>query len=93
VHPYAEERRLFYVAITRARHRVYLIADMAVASEFVIELIDQQYPVELNEFPTSLSQKLFQQIHCSKCKTGTLIGRNSAHGAFFGCSKFPLCNH
>jgi len=92
-HPYAEERRLFYVAITRARHRVYLIADMALASQFVIELIDQQYPVELNEFPTSLSQQLFQQIHCSKCKTGTLIGRNSAHGAFFGCSKFPLCHH
>ncbi len=92
-HPYGEERRLFYVAITRARHRVYLIADMAVASEFVIELIDQQYPVELNEFPTSLSQQLFQLIHCSKCKTGTLIGRNSAHGAFYGCSKFPLCNH
>lgn len=92
-HQYAEERRLLYVAITRARHRVYLIADMAVASEFVIELIDQQYPVELNEFPISLSQQLFQLIHCSKCKTGTLIGRQSAHGAFFGCSKFPLCNH
>lgn len=92
-HPHAEERRLLYVAITRARHRVYLIADMAVASEFVIELIDQQYPVELNEFPVSLSQQLFQLINCSKCKTGTLIGRNGPHGAFFGCSKFPLCNH
>ena len=92
-HPHAEERRLLYVAITRARHRVYLIADMAVASEFVIELIDQQYPVELNEFPVSLSQQLFQLIHCNKCKSGTLIGQSGPYGAFFGCSKFPLCNH
>ena len=66
---------------------------MAVASEFVIELIDQQYPVELNEFPVSLSQQLFQLIHCNKCKSGTLIGQSGPYGAFFGCSKFPLCNH
>lgn len=37
--PDAEERRLFYVAMTRARHRVYLLADMHHPSPFVTELI------------------------------------------------------
>lgn len=37
--PDAEERRLFYVAMTRARHRVYLLADTHQPSPFVTELI------------------------------------------------------
>lgn len=37
--PCAEERRLFYVAMTRCRHRVYLLADMCRPSPFVSELI------------------------------------------------------
>lgn len=37
--PDAEERRLFYVAITRCRHRVYLLASLHQPSPFVTELI------------------------------------------------------
>ncbi len=36
--PDAEERRVLYVAITRARHKVYLIANANQASDFVTEL-------------------------------------------------------
>ena len=36
--PHAEERRLFYVAMTRARRRVYLVADATRPSAFVREL-------------------------------------------------------
>ena len=91
--PYSEERRLFYVAMTRARHRVYLVTDMAVTSEFIIELLDNKYPIELDEFNTSLSQKLFQLIHCVKCTTGILVARKGKNGSFFGCNNYPLCNH
>jgi len=35
---FAEERRLFYVALTRAKHKVYLLADMKDASPFVHEV-------------------------------------------------------
>ena len=90
---YAEERRLFYVALTRARHRVYLITDMAIASEFVVELVNDNYPIELNEFETSLSQQLFHLIKCIKCKTGSMVPRTGQFGGFFGCNKYPLCNH
>lgn len=48
--PDAEERRLFYVALTRARHRVYLVCNPAEVSPFVAELLNQKYPVCSDEF-------------------------------------------
>ena len=92
-YPFAEERRLFYVAITRAKKRAYLISDMAVASSFVIELLDNEYPIELDEFHVSLTQKLFQLIHCVKCKKGSLIPKEGKSGKFFSCNNYPLCSH
>ena len=40
---YAEERRLFYVALTRTKNRVYIITPQQHPSEFVLELI-RDYP-------------------------------------------------
>ena len=88
---YSEERRLFYVALTRAKQRVYLIGDMTRASEFVVELLGNKYPLELNEFETSLEQAFFERIGCVKCKTGTLVAVQGK--PFYGCSNYPLCNH
>lgn len=48
--PDAEERRLFYVALTRARHRVYLVCNPTEVSSFVAELLNQKYPVCSDEF-------------------------------------------
>lgn len=94
-HPFAEERRLFYVGLTRARQRVYLICDMSAASPFVTELINGSYPVELNEFETSIAQQLFQLIHCPKCTAGVLTERESRdqRRRFLGCSNYPRCDH
>jgi len=36
--PHAEERRLFYVALTRARHRAYVVGDRFRPSPFFVEL-------------------------------------------------------
>ncbi len=41
----AEERRLFYVALTRARKHVWVCANSHNTSSFVNELIDDKYPV------------------------------------------------
>ena len=90
---YAEERRLFYVALTRAKHRVYLIADMQNASDFIVELLEGDYFLELQEFETPLSQSEFGLIKCPGCKTGTLQLREGQYGTFYGCNNYPLCTH
>ncbi len=43
--PFAEERRLFYVALTRARHRVYLVYNPLIASSFIKELVKMGHSV------------------------------------------------
>ena len=40
---YAEERRLFYVALTRTKNRVYIVAPKEHPSEFVTELLCDYY--------------------------------------------------
>ncbi|WP_350563394.1 hypothetical protein, partial [Psychrobacter sp. CAL346-MNA-CIBAN-0220] len=83
----------FYVALTRAKHRVYVIADMTNVSPFIVELIQQDYAVEQQEFSTSLVQSLFEQINCVRCTTGILKPRVGKFTSFFSCSHFPLCDH
>ena len=49
---HAEERRLFYVGLTRAKDKVYIIADINKASSFVNELVDEHSignSIEFNE--------------------------------------------
>ncbi|MGL6124562.1 MAG: UvrD-helicase domain-containing protein, partial [Shewanella sp.] len=89
----AEERRLFYVALTRAKHRVYVLADMTDASPFVVELLKENYAIEQEEFNTSLVQQIFEDISCVRCTTGTLKLRVGKVKSFFSCSHFPLCDH
>jgi DNA helicase IV len=48
--PHAEERRLFYVALTRARHRVYLLYNGTRPSAFVTELLTEPQLIESGEF-------------------------------------------
>ncbi len=38
--PFAEERRLFYVALTRTKNRVYIVAPLTRPSRFLVELIN-----------------------------------------------------
>ncbi len=90
---FAEERRLFYVALTRAKRRAYLVTDMSVASKFVIELIEGDYKIELNEFDVPLSQRFYKKIHCVRCETGILQARKGRNGNFYGCSNYLLCRH
>lgn len=94
-HPFAEERRLFYVALTRAKHRVYLVANMARASRFLHELINDEYELERDEFPTSVDQLNAQNLNCPVCKQGTLAVRTngSTSQRFMGCSNYSRCEH
>ncbi|MBS1737757.1 MAG: UvrD-helicase domain-containing protein [Bacteroidetes bacterium] len=75
-----EERRLFYVAMTRAKEKVFFISDSSYKSKFIAEL-----EVESGE---SLNKK------CPKCKTSDMVLRKSGTAIngntykFFGCTNY-----
>lgn len=88
-HEHAEERRLFYVAMTRAKHHLSLIADAHSPSPFVEELKKRHrnwdgLVVIAPPVPTK---------PCPKCKAGFIKLQDGANGRFFSCSKSPVCDH
>ncbi|MFT5757089.1 MAG: DNA helicase-4 [Alteromonadaceae bacterium] len=89
---HAEERRLFYVALTRAKHRVYLVADMANISCFVHELI-AGHDIELDEFISTSEQINTEYMRCINCEKGHLKKQTGRFGIFYSCSLFPRCEH
>lgn len=95
---HAEERRLLYVALTRARRAVHLIASPSRPSPFVTELIDERSSsdgwlvVQVDLFG-NLAAPSEQVRRCPQCGGGALVGRTGAHGRFFGCSTFPACTY
>ena len=44
---YAEERRLFYVALTRTKNRIYIVAPQEHPSEFVVELLSDHPAIKV----------------------------------------------
>ena len=90
-YPYAEERRLLYVALTRTRRRVFILTDENSPSEF------------LKEFETSGSVFVLhseqsgdaKRIMCPRCRTGQLtVRKREEDGSFFvGCSNYPGCDY
>lgn len=92
---FAEERRLFYVAMTRARHRVYMVYDPADASPFVIELLDENsgYPISTDEFAASQMAAELPFVPCPVCRTGSLVPKSGPYGDFIGCNSYPYCRH
>lgn len=87
-YPFAEERRLFYVALTRARRGLYLVCDEARPSPFVIELEREWVPrkrirvVNLGKAPN---------LPCPSCRKGALVPRSGPRGLFYACQNAPAC--
>ena len=88
-HPNAEERRLFYVALTRARRHVFVLADGGPPSPFVMELI------EGNDEVAVFGRLAEKEVPCPKCVRGNLVRRENARNksSFYGCSNWPYCQH
>lgn len=87
-YPYAEERRLFYVALTRARRSVTIFTVDRMVSPFVLELVK-----DLKLEVRSMDSKKSKVVKCPKCKTGTLKAKSGQYGDFIGCTAYPACKH
>ena len=86
-HPNAEERRLLYVAMTRARYRTYLLAEGGAVSAFVKELLEQPGV-------GTFGRPAADDVACRDCGTGRLVRRRGEGGrTFYGCSNYPYCEH
>lgn len=85
--PNAEERRLFYVSITRAKKHVYLVLDDDCrASTFISEIEQKGYEVNV----VGESQKT---LNCPLCRTGEVVLRRGEYGEFYSCSNYPYCDY
>ncbi len=71
-HPNAEERRLLYVALTRARRQVFLLAEGGALSAFATELIEDKERVTVFGRPPE------GDVACPQCKEGRLERRENA---------------
>ncbi len=86
---YAEERRLFYVALTRASRGVYLITNSRQPSRYIRELCE--IAGDEVRFETIEGAALRQ---CPVCLVGQMVERRNRNATVFcGCNQFPDCKH
>ena len=88
---HAEERRLFYVALTRAREHVYLIADRERPSVFAKELTEGKAGNPRSAVSVIGSPP--PEPDCPGCHAGFVRRQTAGRTGdpFFGCSNFPNC--
>nr|WP_243750657.1 UvrD-helicase domain-containing protein [Thiomicrorhabdus marina] len=82
---HAEERRLLYVALTRAKRGVFVLSNAVDRSEFVTQLGNIER--------VQMSDKLVEVELCPKCHSGKMQERRGPYSIFLGCSNYPACDH
>lgn len=87
-YPLGEERRLFYVALTRARRSVAMFTVQGRRSAFLTELVNDG-AVRV----TSMAGEAIHEQACPACKVGVIVPRTGPYGAFQSCSGYPRCEY
>lgn len=83
---HAEERRLFYVALTRARKSVTILADRAKPSVFVRELVGHP------EYETiEIGDPGVAEVQCGACGGRMLAKTGKNSRLYFICEHRPMC--
>jgi DNA helicase-4 len=84
--PFAEERRLMYVALTRSLGGTYLLFPEETPSPFIEELREHE------SANIEILGETSRRFPCPACGGNTVLRRDGKHGAFWACSNFPLCD-
>ncbi|SKA44801.1 UvrD-helicase domain-containing protein [Photobacterium toruni] len=85
---YGEERRLFYVALTRAKHFVYVIFDNDKSSPFLSEITKFGLQYVDNKLAPQLAK-----WRCNQCKKGELRPFTTKYNkTLYKCSFAPACD-
>ena len=84
--PDSEERRLFYVSLTRAKEQTHLLANSRHPSSFAEELQHSEY----NIIATGMRET---KLKCPSCSDGRIIERTYNESLFFSCSNHPICGY
>lgn len=87
-YPLGEERRLFYVALTRARRSVAMFTVQGESSKFLDELVTEG-AITI----TNTSGEAIEEQRCPACKAGVIVTKSGSYGEFEGCSNFPTCEY
>lgn len=87
--PHSEERRLFYVGLTRARKKCYIIADPTAPSNFVTEILSPKYGI-------NISSRAFEEAYrrifkCPHCEDGYFKLIKGKFGQFYACTSGSGC--
>lgn len=91
---YAEERRLFYVALTRTKNRVYIVTPQQHPSEFVLELINDYPGVKLDGDIVRNAERNIEAKRCPVCGYPMQLRYKKAYGLrLWVCSNEPeICD-
>ena len=88
---HAEERRLLYVALTRAKKQAFLVTRQNRDSMFAVELMLDSL-IEVVTLDSANSENPPVQT-CPKCHKGVMVIRSGPYSNFLGCNRFPKCVH
>ena len=83
---FAEERRVFYVAMTRAKKQVIILAERSNVSTFVLEIVRDNPTLLTMGTPPSIS-------YCSVCGKGVMKKGSMNGEIIYLCSRYPACTH
>lgn len=83
--PHAEERRLFYVAMTRCKKKLFFVVDQSRPSRFIYELHDRICP--------NIFRGVKLPPQCPNCGEALRLRHAGSDPSrkFYGCTGFPNC--
>ncbi len=90
--PYAEERRLFYVALTRTKNRVYICTPLDKPSRFLVELINEYHIAA----PKDMNMEMVEifKIRCPICGFPLKyeFNKNYGLGLYICTNEMEICD-